>query len=235
MQSTDSYTTYASTGSSAFGFGNSFRGHGDADQQRYYGGKAFKMGEGAAKSVWASTGGGGGVGGGSEADWSSNWRRRGPLDYPDASPLSTRQQHQTQTQRSELNSLNLELELQKLSLGNALEMPGAPLAKSRPLPSVFGGAGGGTTAAAVIPPTPTLLDQEFVDGLLRTGYSEDEGSSAAMLGQQRGINKAAAAAVVGGGLRASPSLLGLSGFHCKINPMVSGDNETPLARDVARF
>ncbi|KAK0534322.1 hypothetical protein OC834_001950 [Tilletia horrida] len=281
MQSTDSYTTYASssvTHHSAAAV--------DAEEKERFA-KMAKYGYGMGAGASA---GAGAAAWGSEADWSTNWRRRGPLDYvePSAPLLSSRsqsQQHQplSPARISGAGALDLDLGMHKLGLGHpldmAMSMPGAPISKPIGLPAVYGdagsamrspftsrAAGGGikgsrafaaaaAAAAAVAPPTPTLLDQEFVDGLMRTGYSEDEfGAGAEQQHQQQHQHQQqlAPGAALGktSALRTSPSLsspastsassspnpglLGLAGLR-KLNPMAQLDMETPLARDVARF
>ncbi|CAD6890529.1 unnamed protein product [Tilletia controversa] len=255
MQSSDSYTSYGSSASGRDVFDSDEKER-FAKMAKYgYGG----MGSGADTAAAAATAAGQWV---SDADWSSNWRRRGPLDYVE--PGSLLNLNSSPLGRSASTHSNLhqdfDLGLGKLRLGyphdmgptsmaTSVSMPGAPLSKSIGLPAMLGEgmrslyqpkAVGGNRKAA-LPPTPTLLGQDFVDGLMRTGYSEDESEQQHQ--QQEQQQQGSLSSGVKASLRASPNMaaspnsntvLGLSGLQV-LNPMAHLDLETPLASNVARF
>ncbi|KAK0544906.1 hypothetical protein OC845_005362 [Tilletia horrida] len=232
-QSMDSATTYSSM--------SSFKYHGGADigHENNFG----KM----SKQVFNSDAHRGGAPWGSDADWSVNWRKRGPLDYDEpsteATGLTSPLGRASRNSPTSLATFDLNLDLtsvdhsfRKLGLGHPLDMPsvpGAPVSRPIGLPASAYADGYLSPAGNRVPPTPTLLDQEFVEGLMRTGYSEDEAHSSTDLSNNKLSGTASSSPLVGGNI-GPIGMLGLSGAR-KLNPMLQIDMETPLARDVARF
>ncbi|KAE8249005.1 hypothetical protein A4X13_0g5380 [Tilletia indica] len=237
MQSTDSYTSYGSSAASISGGRDVF----DSDEKERFA-KMAKYGYGGtpnhaagAASQWVS-----------DADWSSNWRRRGPLDYVEpiglnssaSSPLGRRASAHNHDQDFDLGLSKLRLgyphDMLSTNMATSVSMPGAPLSKSIGLPAMLGEGMQSPLKPRNrngAPPTPTMLDQDFFDGLMRTGYSEDESEQQQQQQQQKASLRASPNM---DGSSANNGLLGLSGLQA-LNPMAHNDLETPLARDVARF